>query len=134
MILKTRSLKALILGLVVTLPLAFSHSVLAVNVIIETSLGDIEILLRDDVAPQTVANFLNYVNDGDYDNTFIHRNIAGFIIQGGGFTFVDGVPLEVPSDPPVINEPGLSNVRGTNVVALQQSFKVRFSQRKGFLQ
>ena len=35
-------------------------------------------------APKTVANFLNYVNKGHYDNTLFHRVIPGFMIQGGG--------------------------------------------------
>jgi cyclophilin family peptidyl-prolyl cis-trans isomerase len=53
----------------------------------ETPLGDIEIELFDEVAPGTVENFLNYVNDGDYEDSFVHRSVPGFVIQGGGFTF-----------------------------------------------
>lgn len=89
----------------------------ATNVILKTDLGDIEIELFDEQAPQTVANFLNYVNDGDYLNTFVHRSIPGFVIQGGGFNFFDGGIGLVPIDPPVINEPGLSNIRGTIAMA-----------------
>ncbi len=89
----------------------------ATNVILKTDLGDIEIELFDEQAPQTVANFLNYVNDGDYLNTFVHRSIPGFVIQGGGFNFFDGGIGLVPTDPPVINEPGLSNIRGTIAMA-----------------
>jgi cyclophilin family peptidyl-prolyl cis-trans isomerase len=91
----------------------------AVNVIIETPLGDIEVALLDDVAPETVANFLKYVNDGDYQNSFIHRSVPGFVIQGGGFTFVDSALDAVPTDPPVVNEPGRSNTRGTVAMAKQ---------------
>ena len=95
----------------------FSGSLLATNVIIETPLGNIEIELFDDTQPLTVANFLNYVNDGDYQDSFIHRSIPGFIIQGGGSTFTDGVVDTVSTDPPVANEPGRSNVRGTIAMA-----------------
>ncbi len=37
-------------------------------------------------APETVANFLRYVEDGFYRGTIFHRIIAGFMVQGGGFT------------------------------------------------
>ncbi len=76
-----------------------------------------EIDLFEEETPETVANFLNYVNDGDYANTFIHRSVAGFVIQGGGFTFIDGERQSVPTDPPVVNEPGISNLRGTIAMA-----------------
>ena len=45
--------------------------------------------------------------------SFIHRSVAGFVVQGGGFTFTNGIANPVPTDPPVINEPGISNTRGT---------------------
>src|SRR5262245_58448122 len=51
-----------------------------------TSLGDFKVQLFSDVAPQTVANFLNYVNSGAYNNSIIHRSVPGFVEQGGGFT------------------------------------------------
>ena len=54
-----------------------------VNVRMQTDLGAIDIELFDTVAPQTVANFMSYVNDGDYDGTFFHRSIPGFVVQGG---------------------------------------------------
>ena len=49
-----------------------------------TNHGDIVIELDRDKAPVTVANFLQYVKDGHYDNTLFHRVIDGFMIQGGG--------------------------------------------------
>ena len=81
----------------------------------ETVLGNIDIELRPDVAPITVANFLNYVNDGDYDNSYFHRSVRNFIIQGGGFTYINGQSGSVPTDAPIANESSLSlpNVRGT---------------------
>ena len=83
----------------------------------ETPLGKIDIELFDDTAPQTVANFLKYVNDGDYTNSFIHRSVPGLIIQGGGFTFVNNISAPIPADPPVINEFNHSNIRGTIAMA-----------------
>ena len=53
-------------------------------VILHTSHGDITLLLDAENAPATVANFLQYVRDGHYDNTIFHRVIDGFMIQGGG--------------------------------------------------
>lgn len=52
---------------------------------LKTSLGDMVIELEDKLAPGTVANFLQYVDDKFYDGTIFHRVIAGFMIQGGGF-------------------------------------------------
>ena len=88
------------------------------TVYVNTVLGSFSIELLDDVSPNTVANFLNYVRDGDYDGTFFHRAIPGFILQGGGFSMgTDGQVSEVPSDPPVANEFRLSNIRGTIAMA-----------------
>ena len=88
------------------------------TVYVNTVLGSFSIELLDDVSPNTVANFLNYVRDGDYDGTFFHRAIPGFILQGGGFSMgTDGQVSEVPSDPPVANEFRVSNIRGTIAMA-----------------
>ena len=54
--------------------------------IVSTSMGDIKIALYEKEAPETVKNFLAYVNDKFYDGTIFHRVIPGFMIQGGGFT------------------------------------------------
>jgi peptidyl-prolyl cis-trans isomerase B (cyclophilin B) len=53
-------------------------------VILHTNHGDITLLLDAENAPATVANFLQYVRDGHYDNTIFHRVIDNFMIQGGG--------------------------------------------------
>jgi len=90
----------------------------------QTDLGAIDIEMFDTVAPQTVANFMNYVNDGDYEGTFFHRSIPGFVVQGGGYKantpngsiLTDGASL-IPTDPPVDNEFNLSNLRGTIAMA-----------------
>lgn len=52
---------------------------------LQTSLGDIVLELDTAKAPGSVDNFLQYVNDGFYDNTVFHRVINGFMVQGGGF-------------------------------------------------
>lgn len=52
---------------------------------LETNHGDITIELDAAKAPETAANFTQYVQDGHYDNTIFHRVIDGFMIQGGGF-------------------------------------------------
>ena len=50
-----------------------------------TSVGDFDVRLYGDIVPNTVANFLNYVNDGDYTNSIVHRSIPDFVIQGGAY-------------------------------------------------
>jgi cyclophilin family peptidyl-prolyl cis-trans isomerase len=52
----------------------------------ETTLGDFSIELFEKEAPQTVANFLAYVDEGFFNDTVFHRIVPGFVIQGGGFT------------------------------------------------
>jgi len=52
---------------------------------LHTNFGAISLELDAARAPLTVANFLQYVRDGHYDNTIFHRVIDGFMIQGGGF-------------------------------------------------
>ena len=52
---------------------------------LQTNFGPIMIALDEEHAPETVANFLAYVNSGFYNNTIFHRVIDGFMIQGGGF-------------------------------------------------
>ena len=63
--------------------------------------------------PATRANFLKYVADGDYLNSFIHRSVPEFVIQGGGFRVSESMIASVPIDPPVVNEFGVSNTVGT---------------------
>ncbi len=91
----------------------------------DTSLGGgvTEVLLFDQNgagAPRTVENFQNYVNDGDYINSFIHRSVSNFVIQGGGFTVENNLTFDiVPTDDPIANEfsPNRSNTRGTIAMA-----------------
>ncbi len=85
-------------------------------VLLSTSLGEIKIDLYDKEAPETVSNFLGYVNDGFFDGTIFHRVIAGFMIQGGGFT---PDMQQKSTKPPIKNEAanGLKNELGTLAMA-----------------
>lgn len=84
-----------------------------------SSLGNIDVRLYEAATPLTTANFLNYANGGDWVDAFIHRSIPGFVVQGGGFKFhSDAIGLQfVAQDPPILNEPGISNLRGTIAMA-----------------
>jgi peptidyl-prolyl cis-trans isomerase A (cyclophilin A) len=96
--------------------LAPAHAADPVDVVIETSKGDITLRLDTEKAPKTVANFLRYVDEGFYDGTIFHRVIPGFMIQGGGLT-----PdlVKKPTHSPVENEAknGLKNLRGSIAMA-----------------
>ena len=81
-----------------------------------TNHGVIFLDLNADKAPQTVANFLAYVDAGHYDNTVFHRVIKNFMIQGGGF---DTAMNQKKTNPTIENEAanGLKNKRGTVAMA-----------------
>ena len=59
----------------------------------------IQVDLFDDVTPQTVANFINYVNANRYVDITIHRSIPGFVLQGGGFHTADFEAEPLPFSP-----------------------------------
>ncbi len=74
--------------------------------------------------PITANNFLQYVNDGSYEQTLIHRLVSNFVIQGGGYTWptvasneIGGNPSRVESKGEIINEPNNSNLMGTIAMA-----------------
>lgn len=81
---------------------------------IQTNQGNFQINLYDNGTPQTVANFLSYVNGSAYDNSIIHRSVSNFVIQGGGFDNTFG---PITANAPVVNEPEFANVRGTIAMA-----------------
>jgi cyclophilin family peptidyl-prolyl cis-trans isomerase len=87
-----------------------------VGVVMETSMGTIDLELYPDKAPATVENFVHYVKKGHYNGTIFHRVISNFMIQGGGFT---PDMQQKPTDPPVKNESanGLHNERSTIAMA-----------------
>ena len=107
---------ALVAALIVLF--AAGHSLAAGPVVVmETTEGTIMLLLDEEKAPNTVANFMKYVDAGFYDGTIFHRVINGFMIQGGAFdTAMQGKP---PLAPPIPNEAdnGLANDRGTIAMA-----------------
>jgi peptidyl-prolyl cis-trans isomerase B (cyclophilin B) len=83
---------------------------------LHTNFGDITIELDAGRAPDTTANFLEYVRSGFYDNTVFHRVIDGFMIQGGGF---ESGMKQKPTGTPVKNEAdnGLKNESYTIAMA-----------------
>jgi len=88
-----------------------------VTVLLKTSLGDITLELDTEKAPETVANFVEYVKDGHFDGLTFHRVIKGFMIQGGGYE-VEGYQQRA-TRAPIKNEcqNGLKNLRGTIAMA-----------------
>lgn len=86
------------------------------TVLLKTNKGDITLTLDAAKAPKTVANFLEYVKSGHYDDTIFHRVIDNFMIQGGGMTA--GLK-EKKSGDQIENEAnnGLKNERGTVAMA-----------------
>lgn len=84
--------------------------------VIETDQGNIELILDEQKAPQTVANFKRYAEKGFYRHTVFHRVIPGFMIQGGGFT---ADMIQKPTEAPIKNEAanGLKNRIGTIAMA-----------------
>jgi peptidyl-prolyl cis-trans isomerase B (cyclophilin B) len=86
------------------------------TVLLETSSGDMLLELFAEQAPETVRNFLRYVDDGFYANTLFHRVIPGFMIQGGGLNMK---MEDKPAGAPIRNEAdnGLANARGTVAMA-----------------
>jgi peptidyl-prolyl cis-trans isomerase B (cyclophilin B) len=108
----------LVLGALVTLITAGASMAVAGNpkVEMETSKGKMVIELFPEKAPETVKNFLNYVEAKFYDGTIFHRVIPKFMIQGGGFTSdmkkkTGGTPIKNEADN------GLKNERGTIAMA-----------------
>ncbi len=85
-----------------------------------TSYGPIVVELEPSLAPETVANFLQYVKEGHYKGTIFHRVIEGFMVQGGGL--LENLD-EKPTRAPIVNEApqtfraGLKNTRGTIAMA-----------------
>jgi cyclophilin family peptidyl-prolyl cis-trans isomerase len=118
----------------IDLTTAFADSDVSTAIRLATVLGNIDIALFGPQKPITVANFLNYVDQGRYFKTdpsngqqasnFVHRSIPGFIIQGGGYLGTvepahpdRAQPTQVLFFPPIQNEPGISNKRGTIAMA-----------------
>ncbi|MBK7826271.1 peptidylprolyl isomerase [Nannocystis sp.] len=90
------------------------------HVLLATTMGDMIVKLDAVNAPNTTANFLDYVESGFYDGTIFHRVAIDFVIQGGGFT-----PdlMEKPTNPPIPLEinPALTHVDGAIAMARMQA-------------
>lgn len=107
----TRFFCAFLTGLIMT---STAHAGTLVD--IDTNRGTIRLELADDKAPITVANFMRYVDEGFYDGTIFHRIIAGFMIQGGGYS----EEFQKKSTAAAIKneaDNGLLNARGTIAMA-----------------
>ncbi|SDS78324.1 peptidylprolyl isomerase [Pseudomonas oryzae] len=108
----------------------FSAGLLAAEaprVLLDTTLGDIEIELNAEKAPISVENFLAYVDSGFYNGVQFHRVIPGFMIQTGGFT---ADMQQKDTRAPIKNEAdnGLHNVRGTLAMARTRDVNSATSQ------
>lgn len=110
-------LLALVLGMAIP---AAAQATPKPRVRIDTSYGPFVVELEPELAPKTVANFLQYVHEGFYSDTIFHRVIDGFMIQGGGMT---RDMVEKATHPPIVDEAqaafkgGLMNTRGTIAMA-----------------
>ena len=125
---------------VMTLSLSVAMAQQGVNnpqVTLHTNQGDIRLELYPQEAPVSVANFLQYANDGFYDGTVFHRIISHFMIQGGGMTLVEDEDevrmVPKPTREPIVNEAdnGLKNERGT--VAMARTNEVNSASSQFFI-
>jgi peptidyl-prolyl cis-trans isomerase A (cyclophilin A) len=111
--------RSVLLAALVSSLFATAQSAKATVVEFQTVMGNFEVNLYDNATPETVANFLNYVNNMAYSDSVIHRSMPGFVIQGGGFTFNDqNLSISaIAQNAAVVNEPVYSNVTGTIAMA-----------------
>ena len=109
--------RTMLVAIALSVLLALPVMAMADTVLIETPQGNIEIELLTEDAPNTVANFLRYIDSGKYTKSFVHRSIPGFVIQGGGFTFNGSNPSGIIPFEQIDNEFKVSNTRGTVAMA-----------------
>ncbi len=108
----------LILGSPASIPLnnSFTDPDVSSAARLVTDLGNLDFAFYPESAPKTVANFLGYATRGDFNNTIFHRSISSFIVQGGAFR-ADATASAVITQAAVINEPEITNARGTVAMA-----------------
>ena len=99
------------LSILLALFLALPGLAWAQRVALDTTMGRIIIELAPQAAPKTVANFIEYVKSGHYDNTVFHRVIGNFMIQGGGYK-ADMSEKSTRAPIPLESQNGLKNERG----------------------
>ncbi|RJX31726.1 MAG: peptidyl-prolyl cis-trans isomerase [Oxalobacter sp.] len=111
-----RRFAAIISGIALTLTCLTTWAADNPRVLMRTSMGDITLELYPQQAPKSVANFLQYVKEGHYNDTIFHRVIDNFMVQGGGF---DKNMHQKPTRAPIENEAknGLSNAPYTLAMA-----------------
>jgi cyclophilin family peptidyl-prolyl cis-trans isomerase len=110
------TLLRLISAAAIMLSIGISSAQAGVQVLMQTSMGDIKLELNNEAAPVTVENFVSYVNEGFFNGTIFHRVIKDFMVQGGGF---DENLQRKGTHAPIKNEAknGLKNVRGSLAMA-----------------
>ncbi len=90
---------------------------------LNTSSGTVDVILYPLATPVSVTNFLSYVNNHRYDNSFFHRSVADaagslYIVQGGGYQYTaESGFTRVTKSAAILNEPGISNLKGTVAMA-----------------
>jgi peptidyl-prolyl cis-trans isomerase A (cyclophilin A) len=127
-----KRLSAAMLASSLSIASLFTFSAFATTVTVETSHGNFIINLHDETTPITVENFLNYVSDGDYDDTIVHRTVNDFVIQAGGAKFEGTLPPTwIDTDGTILNEPLYSNVRGT--IAMAKGSNVNSASSQWFI-
>ena len=114
-------------AVVVTLVLAgvFVGQSRAAIVRFSTTVGNVDVRLFEAATPISVENFLNYATTNRYLGSFIHRvpqrppsqggGTSNFVVQGGGFLLNNSIfgATGILTDPPIADEPGITNIRGT---------------------
>lgn len=121
-------IKLSVLLALVTGGLCYANTIVRLNIQQGAVVDTVDLKLFNEDKPISVSNFMSYVNDGSYNNSFFHRSIPGFILQGGGFTYgqnsldlpITAFTLEeltIPDKGTINNEPGISNLRGTIAMA-----------------
>ena len=111
-----KGLLFLVFGLMVAVGVGRAEGDGSPRVVLETSKGNIVLQLDGEKAPQTVENFVAYVEAGFFDGTIFHRVIDGFMVQGGGFT-ADMAQKDTRGTVQNEADNGLKNKRGTVAMA-----------------
>jgi len=113
--LKNSVLLGLILISLASVPIGRAQT----QVEVSTTLGEFTLELFDNAAPDTVANFLNYVTSGSFNESIVHRSVPNFVIQGGQYVIPAGTTQlrQIAIDGTIANEFNQSNLRGTIAMA-----------------